>query len=106
MNEWDTKNLISVTAQRFIAANEVQTFVDYLRELGVSDKDLKEYCYEYIIVNSDLVEEDGLMEKHYCENCGKLQTEVEYLVGQCNDCDPFEDPELLEELFGEAEYLD
>ena len=46
------------------------------------------------------------MEKHYCENCGKLQTEVEYLVGQCNDCDPFEDPELLEELFSEVEYID
>jgi predicted ATP-dependent serine protease len=48
----------------------------------------------------------SVMKKHYCENCGKLQTEAEYLVGQCNDCDPFEDPDLLEELFGEAEYLE
>lgn len=52
------------------------------------------------------MEEEIKMKKHYCENCGKLQTEAEYLVGQCNDCDPFEDPELLEELFGEAEYID
>ena len=44
--------------------------------------------------------------KQYCESCGKLYNEAEYLVGQCNDCDPFEDPELLEELFGEAEYLE
>ena len=50
--------------------------------------------------------EETVMEKYYCEKCGKLLTEVEYLVGQCNDCDPFEDPELLEELFGEAEYID
>jgi hypothetical protein len=50
--------------------------------------------------------EETVMEKRYCENCGKLYNEVEYLVGQCNDCDPFEDPELLEELFGEAEYID
>ena len=50
--------------------------------------------------------EETVMEKQYCENCGKLQTEVEYLVGQCNDCDPFEDPERLEELFGETEYLE
>lgn len=46
------------------------------------------------------------MKKHYCKNCGKLQTMAEYLVGQCNDCDPFEAPELLEELFGESEYED
>lgn len=60
MNERDTKNLISVTAQRFIASNEVQKFVDYLRELEVSDKDLKQYCYEYIVVNSDLADEEEL----------------------------------------------
>lgn len=60
MNERDIKNLISVTAQRFIAANEVQKFVDYLRELEVSDKDLKQYCYEYIVVNSDLADEEEL----------------------------------------------
>lgn len=60
MNERDTKNLISVTAQRFIAVNEVQKFVDYLRELEVSDKDLKQYCYEYIVVNSDLADEEEL----------------------------------------------
>lgn len=56
------------------------------------------------------MEEEIKMKKHYkkqyCENCGKLYNEAEYLVGQCNDCDPFEDPELLEELFGEAEYLE
>ena len=46
------------------------------------------------------------MEKYYCEYCGKLYNEAEYLVGQCNDCDPFEDPDLMFELFGEPEYID
>lgn len=46
------------------------------------------------------------MKKIYCEFCGKLQTEAEFLVGQCNDCDPFVEPEELEEVYGEAEYKD
>lgn len=50
--------------------------------------------------------EETVMKKQYCKNCGKLYNEAEYLVGQCNDCDPFEDPDLMFELFGEAEYID
>ena len=50
--------------------------------------------------------EETVMKKQYCESCGKLYNEAEYLVGQCNDCDPFEDSELMEELFGESEYID
>jgi hypothetical protein len=40
----------------------------------------------------------------YCKSCGKLQTEIEWLVGQCNDCDPFEDPDALEGIYGEPQY--
>ena len=58
-------------------------------------------CKEY----QRILKEETVMKKQYCESCGKLYNEAEYLVGQCNDCDPFEDPELLEELFGEVEYL-
>ena len=46
------------------------------------------------------------MEKKYCEGCGKIYNEGEYLVGQCNDCDPFEDPDLMIELFGEPKYIE
>ena len=46
------------------------------------------------------------MRKQYCKSCGKIYNEAEYLVGQCNDCDPFEDPDLMFELFGESNYLD
>lgn len=35
-----------------------------------------------------------------CKGCGKVYNEIEYIVGQCNDCDPFEDEDLMEELFG------
>lgn len=42
--------------------------------------------------------------KKFCSSCGKEQTEVEYMVGQCNNCDPFEDEETLIELFGEPEW--
>ena len=50
--------------------------------------------------------EETAMKKQYCESCGKIYNEAEHLVGQCNDCDPFEDSELMEELFGESEYID
>ena len=41
---------------------------------------------------------------YYCENCGKLQTDIEILNNQCNDCDPFMDAFELELLYGEPEY--
>jgi hypothetical protein len=37
--------------------------------------------------------EETVMKKQYCESCGKLYNEAEYLVGQCNDCDPREKAE-------------
>lgn len=37
----------------------------------------------------------------FCDYCGKEQTELEYIVGQCNNCDPFEDEDKLEQAFGE-----
>lgn len=42
--------------------------------------------------------------KKYCDYCGKEQTEIEFMVGQCNECDPFEDEEKLILLYGEPEY--
>ena len=42
----------------------------------------------------------------YCNHCGKEQTEAEYLVGQCNDCDPFMRADELIEIYGEPEYKD
>lgn len=51
----------------------------------------------------DYVKKDGI---RYCGFCGKEQTEVEILCGQCNECDPFEDAEMLDELYGEAGYID
>ena len=44
--------------------------------------------------------------RNYCESCGKEQTEIEYLVGQCNECDPFEDEDALEEVYGEPSYIE
>ena len=44
--------------------------------------------------------------KTYCASCGKKQTDLEVMCGQCNDCDPFEDADMLEELFGESEYIE
>lgn len=45
-------------------------------------------------------------EKIFCSYCGKEQTEIEYVVGQCNDCDPFVDEWELIIMFGEPEYSD
>ena len=44
--------------------------------------------------------------RNYCAFCGKEQTEIEYIVGQCNDCDPFCEEFELEEVFGEPGYID
>lgn len=46
------------------------------------------------------------MGKEYCKNCGKIYNEAEYLMGQCNECDPFEDDELMYAYFGEPEYME
>lgn len=58
MKNTEVLNTISVTAQRFIAACDVQKYVDYLRSLGVSDEQMRSFCYDYIIANSDLAEEE------------------------------------------------
>jgi hypothetical protein len=44
--------------------------------------------------------------KQFCPDCGKELNEAEWLVGQCNACDPFEDEDLMEEYFGEPEYVE
>ena len=40
----------------------------------------------------------------FCLMCGKEQTEIELMVGQCNECDPFEEAERLEEIYGQPKY--
>lgn len=54
-----------------------------------------------------------LTRESFCKMCGKEQTLVEEMVGQCNNCDPFEEADKLEELYGipkwqedQAEFLD
>ena len=37
-----------------------------------------------------------------CQGCGKILTHVEIMVGQCNECDPFD--EDLDEVFGDPQY--
>lgn len=59
MDNTEAIKAISITAQRFIAVCDVQKYVDYLRSLGVSDEQMKSFCYDYIIANSDLAEEEG-----------------------------------------------
>lgn len=56
MRNTEAMRTISITAQRFIAACDVQKYVDYLRDLGVSDEHMKSFCSDYIIANSDLAE--------------------------------------------------
>ena len=46
------------------------------------------------------------MKRTICRNCGKIYNEVEEMVGQCNDCDPFCDEEEMLEVFGEPEYVE
>lgn len=58
MDNTEAIKAISITAQRFIAVCDVQKYVDYLRSLGVSDEQMKSFCYDYIIANSDLAEEE------------------------------------------------
>lgn len=58
MNNTDAVKTISVTAQRFISANHVQQYVDYLRDVGVSDAQIKSFCTDYVVANSDCQEGD------------------------------------------------
>ena len=46
------------------------------------------------------------MERIICRNCGKVYNVIEEMVGQCNDCDPFYDEEMMLEFFGEPEYVE
>ena len=46
------------------------------------------------------------MERIICRNCGKVYNVIEEMVGQCNDCDPFCDEEIMLEFFGEPEYME
>lgn len=56
MKNTEALTTISVTAQRFISAGDAQKYVNYLRDLGVSDEQMKSFCSDYIIANSDLAE--------------------------------------------------
>lgn len=40
------------TAQRFIAACDLQKYVDYLYDLNITDEDIKKYSSEYCIANT------------------------------------------------------
>lgn len=42
----------------------------------------------------------------FCDYCGKEQTDVELMVGQCNNCDPFEDADQLEMIYGEPAWAE
>jgi len=44
--------------------------------------------------------------KKYCAYCGKEQTELEIVTGQCNECDPFVDEMELGLAFGDPEYIE
>lgn len=46
------------------------------------------------------------MKRTVCESCGRIYNEIEEMVGQCNECDPFEDEDMMYEMFGEPEYVD
>lgn len=46
------------------------------------------------------------MSANVCKSCGKIYNEVEEMVGQCNDCDPFCEEEEMLGVFGEPEYAE
>ena len=56
---FDTECAVKATiaAQRFIAANEVDSYVNYLREIaGMTDDQIAAVCGEYVSANSTLLQ--------------------------------------------------
>ena len=52
MNENEKIETILKTAQRFISANDLNKYVNYLYDLGITDEDIRKYSSDYCVANT------------------------------------------------------
>ena len=52
MNENGKIETILKTAQRFISANDLIKYVNYLYDLGITDEDIRKYSSDYCVANT------------------------------------------------------
>lgn len=54
----DNQTLILRAAQRYIPANQLDRYVEDLKEQGVTDEELRHYSNDYVIANTIGFEEE------------------------------------------------
>lgn len=52
MKDTEAVAAIIATSQRFIAANQLEQCYEMLKELGVSDEQIRNFCGEYFVANT------------------------------------------------------
>lgn len=56
MKNSEAVRVMAITAQRFLPVQDIQKYVDYLRDVGISDAQIRKYSGDYVFYNSNLGE--------------------------------------------------